>query len=181
MDRNPARLAGGGFEVIEEGMNSRTLNSDDPRPHKEGRNGLTYLKPCLDSHDPLDLVILMLGTNELKDVYDIPSTEIALLVEKYIEIIITPRMQYANQLTKLLLLSPPILNLEVDYARERYTHSRERNLALAEDYRKLAEAHSCLFLNAAEIVTVGADGVHFDAENHKKLGEKIAEIIRENL
>ncbi len=57
---------GSNYEIIEEGLNSRTLVSEDKRPNKEGRNGNIYLIPCLDSHDPLDLVILMLGTNELK-------------------------------------------------------------------------------------------------------------------
>ena len=61
------KLLGDGFEIIEEGLNSRTLVSDDERPGKQGRNGSSYLIPCLDSHDPIDLVVLMLGTNEIKD------------------------------------------------------------------------------------------------------------------
>ena len=62
-------MLGNQFEVIEEGLNSRTLISNDPRPGKEGKNGAEYLIPCLDTHDPIDLVILMLGTNELKNTY----------------------------------------------------------------------------------------------------------------
>ncbi len=62
-------LLGEKFEIIEEWLNSRTLNSEDERPWKQGRNGSSYLIPCLDSHDPLNLVILLLGTNELKHIY----------------------------------------------------------------------------------------------------------------
>ena len=54
-----ASLLGQKFEIIEEGLNSRTLISNDLRPGKEGKNGYEYLIPCLDTHDPIDLVILM--------------------------------------------------------------------------------------------------------------------------
>lgn len=77
------KLLGLKFEVIEEGLNSRTLVSEDRRPGKEGRNGSQYFIPCLDSQDPLDLVILMLGTNELKEEYKKSPKQIANLLEKY--------------------------------------------------------------------------------------------------
>lgn len=78
-----ANLLGDKFEIIEEGLNSRTLISNDPRPGKEGKNGYEYLIPCLDSHDPIDLVILMLGTNELKYTYNKTPEEIGNLLEEY--------------------------------------------------------------------------------------------------
>ena len=78
-----ANLLGGSFEVIEEGLNSRTLISNDPRVGKEGKNGYEYLIPCLDTHDPIDLVILMLGTNELKKSYNRSAKEIGDLLEEY--------------------------------------------------------------------------------------------------
>ena len=85
---------GENFEVIEEGLNGRTLVSDDPRLGKEGRNGKEYLLPCLDSQDPLDLVILFLGTNELKDIFTMSADEIGQTVEKeYIQMINTHKFQ----------------------------------------------------------------------------------------
>ena len=71
------------FEVIEEGLNSRTLISNDTRPGKEGKNGYEYLIPCLDTHDPIDLIILMLGTNELKASYNKTAAEIGEMLEQY--------------------------------------------------------------------------------------------------
>ena len=65
-----AQMLGDKFEIIEEGLNSRTLISNDTRPGKEGKNGYEYLIPCLDTHDPIDLVVIMLGTNELKKTYN---------------------------------------------------------------------------------------------------------------
>ena len=70
------KLLGNNFEVIEEGLNSRTLISNDQRPGKEGKSGYTYLIPCLDNHDQIDLLILMLGTNELKNAYNKSAEEI---------------------------------------------------------------------------------------------------------
>jgi lysophospholipase L1-like esterase len=52
------------YSVIEEGLGSRTTDLEYGK--KPGRNGKTYLQPCLESHNPLDLVVLMLGTNDLK-------------------------------------------------------------------------------------------------------------------
>jgi lysophospholipase L1-like esterase len=167
------------FEIIEEGLNSRTLNSEDPRPDKEGRNGKTYLIPCLDSHDPIDLVILMLGTNELKDRFKSTIEKIGNVIESdYVKTILGRKSQFRDTTPQLLLISPPILNLDIQYAKERYADSREINLQLAQLYKEIAQRTNCLFLNSAEFVEVGADGVHFEKPYHKILGEKIADIIK---
>ena len=61
---------GNEFEIIEEGLNSRTFFTNDDRPGKDGRQGFSYLKPCLATHDKIDVIILMLGTNEMKDTFN---------------------------------------------------------------------------------------------------------------
>ena len=67
-----AKLLGSDYRIIEEGLNSRTSSFDDPfEPYK---NGMDCLVPCLDSHKPLELTILMLGSNDMK-VYFSPSAE----------------------------------------------------------------------------------------------------------
>jgi lysophospholipase L1-like esterase len=69
--RWPGRLAralGDGFDMIAEGLNGRTATVE--RPDSEGRNGLPYLLPCLQSHAPVDLVIVFLGTNDVNFVAD---------------------------------------------------------------------------------------------------------------
>ena len=58
---------GEGYKIIEEGCNGRTTIFDDPL---EGwKNGLGYLRPCLNSHKPVDIVIMMLGSNDLKETF----------------------------------------------------------------------------------------------------------------
>ena len=69
------RTLGEGYLVIEEGLNGRTTVWDDPL--EDGRKGKVYLPPCLETHKPLDLVIIMLGTNDLKQRFSAPASDIA--------------------------------------------------------------------------------------------------------
>ncbi len=81
------------------------------RPGKEGRNGSQYLIPCLDTHDPLDLVILMLGTNELKNEFQNSPELIGNLLEKhFVKIILNRKSQFQNKYPQLLIVSMPIIN-----------------------------------------------------------------------
>jgi lysophospholipase L1-like esterase len=98
------QLLGDDYEIIEEGLNSRTLNSDDTRVGKEGRNGSTYVIPCLDTHDPIDLVILMLGTNELKDSFESNLEDILNSFENnYVKIISERESQFRGTTPKTII------------------------------------------------------------------------------
>ena len=66
---------GDGYIVIEEGLNGRTTVWDDPI--ELDKNGATYLRPCIQTHKPLDFVIIMLGTNDLKTRFSLPAYDIA--------------------------------------------------------------------------------------------------------
>ena len=84
------RMLGDKYEIIEEGLNSRTLVSVDKRRDREGRSGAEYLLPCLDTHDPIDLVIIMLGTNELKtEFYRNPKEIGEIFEEQFVKKIIS--------------------------------------------------------------------------------------------
>mgnify|MGYP001272416558 CR=1 FL=1 len=85
-----ARELGKGWHIIEEGLSGRTTVHDDPI---EGalKNGRTYLRPCLMSHAPLDLVIIMLGTNDLKARFSQPASEVAMGIGCLIHRWETPR------------------------------------------------------------------------------------------
>src|SRR5258705_7738093 len=73
--RRLARALGDEWEVIAEGLNGRTATVDSPVA--DGRNGLTYLLPCLQSHMPLDVVVIYLGTNDAGDRYSLPAETVA--------------------------------------------------------------------------------------------------------
>lgn len=154
------RLLGDNFEIIEEGLNSRTLVNEDKRPGKEGRNGSQYLIPCLDTHDPLDMVILMLGTNELKHKFQNSPEEIGDLFEKYfVKVILNRKSQFQDKYPQLLIISLPIINERTEYASTRYIGGAEKSKKLKEVYLEIAKRNNCQFVSATEL-EVGDDGVH---------------------
>lgn len=176
-----SQLLGDKFEVIEEGLNSRTLISNDTRPGKEGKNGYEYLIPCLDSHDPIDLVILMLGTNELKSVYNKTAEQIGNILEEYfVKTILNRKSQMRNSYPKLLLVTPPVVNENTEYCKQKdkYLGAMQKSKGLNLIYKNIAKKYDCYFLGNEELTT-GIDGVHLTKESHKKLAEMLNIKIRE--
>ena len=98
-------MLGEEYSIIEEGCNGRTTVFDDPL---EGwKNGLDYLRPCLNSHKPIDIVILMLGSNDLKTTFGATAKEIADGVEILVDVIKTFSMEKQGFEPVIILLSPP--------------------------------------------------------------------------
>lgn len=176
-----ANFLGDNFEVIEEGLNSRTLISNDLRPGKEGKNGYEYLIPCLDTHDPIDLVILMLGTNELKNTYNKSAKEIGELLEEYfVKTILNRKSQFKESYPKLLIVTPPVINEYTEYCKKdnKYLGATEKSKQLNTIYEDLAKKYNCYFLNN-DGLDVGIDGVHLTEESHKKLAELLYTKIKD--
>lgn len=177
-----AKKLGNNFEVIEEGLNSRTLTSNDERPGKEGKNGFLYLIPCLDTHDPIDLVVLMLGTNELKSVYNKTSKEIGDILEEYfVKTILGRKSQIKNSYPKLLIVTPPIVDEKlnaVQFKTNKYEGDTQKSKDLNTIYNNIAEKYNCYFLSN-EGLSTGIDGVHLTKESHQLLADKLYSIIKE--
>ena len=176
-----AELLGEKFEIIEEGLNSRTLLSNDLRPGKEGKNGYEYLIPCLDTHDPIDLIILMLGTNELKNTYNKTVKEIGEMFEEYfVKTILNRKSQIRNSYPKLLIVTPPIVNEDVEYCKidNKYVGASIKSKELNNVYMNIAEKYNCFFLSNDGLET-GIDGVHLTQDSHKKLAELLTIKVKE--
>ena len=175
------RLAlGEQYLVIEEGLNGRTTVWDDPiERHK---NGATYLPPCLESHLPLDLVIIMLGTNDLKTRFSVPAYDIANSAGVLVDIVrasITRPMD--GVVLQVLLLAPPIVTRLSDFA-EMFSDAEEKSRRFGKHYRRVAEEKGCAFLDASTIVTCSdLDGIHFEEGEHRKLGLAVAAKVRKLL
>src|SRR5262249_25611929 len=106
--RWPGRLAralGDEWEVIAEGLNGRTATRDDPI--WEGRNGLTYLLPCLRSHAPLDLVVIYLGTNDVAERYSLPAEDVAASVGRLVKVVRTSESGPGESAPDVLVVCPP--------------------------------------------------------------------------
>lgn len=174
-----SNLLGDKFEIIEEGLNSRTLISNDTRPGKEGKNGYEYLIPCLDTHDPIDLVVLMLGTNELKATYNKSANEIGEIFESYfVKVILNRKSQMYNRYPQLLIVVPPVVNENAQYCQNnnKYLGASLKSEKLSNIYKEIAEKNNCYFLDNDGLET-GIDGVHLTKESHKKLAENLKDKI----
>ena len=170
-----ARL-GTDFLVIEEGLNGRTTRWDDRI--EPGRNGLAYLRPCVESHQPLDLIIVMLGTNDLKRRFalsasDIAESAAALAAEAH-RFAHGPSGAHA----KVLLVSPPAVTTLTEFD-EMFVGASEKSRQFSHYYRLAATWHHLSFFDASAVVVASEkDGVHLDAAEHAKLGEALAGEVR---
>ena len=167
---------GAGYVIIEEGQNGRTTVWDDPvERHK---NGATYLPPCLESHHPLDLVVIMLGTNDLKLRYSVPACDIAQSVGVLVDIVQKSGFGPDGGPPQVLLMAPPPLAKLTEFA-EMLEGGTEKALKLGPYYQVVADEYGCHFLNTADyIVCSDLDGVHLDASEQEKLGKAVAEKVR---
>lgn len=168
---------GKGYLVIEEGLNGRTTVWDDPIEghHKNGKN---YLVPCLETHRPLDLVIIMLGTNDLKTRFSLPACDVAEGAGVLVDVVQKSDVGYAAQPPEVLLLAPPATATPSEFA-ETFAGSTEKSRQFPQHYRRVSEEHGCHFLDTGQvIVSSPLDGVHLELEEHRKLGMAVAEKVR---
>jgi lysophospholipase L1-like esterase len=165
--------------VVEEGLGGRTTVSDDPVEGRE-RNGLTYLLPCLGSHKPLDWVVIMLGTNDLKLRFGKSPWEVAAGVAKLIELARQPQWGRGGKAAEVLAVCPPSFAPPNERFAEMFAGGVEKSRQLAPHYRQVAATFAARFLDANTVARSSAfDGIHLDPEAHTAIGKAIAvEITR---
>lgn len=171
-----ARALGDGYRVIEEGLGGRTTRWDDPI--EPGRNGLTTLRPILESHNPIDLVTVMLGTNDLKARFGLNASDIAQSAGDLGAIAKHFAVDADGKPATILLMAPPPLStlsgLDLMFA-----GGEDKSRLFGEYYRRAAEWYDLEFFDAGRvIVSSELDGVHFDPDQHENLGRALAERIR---
>lgn len=163
-----------GYRILEEGLCGRTTVFDDPI--REGRRGTEILPTLLESHKPIDIVVLMLGTNDCKTVYSACGSVIGKGIEKLLE-----QIKQKAPASKVVLMSPILLGegvWEEGYDREFDRDSVKTAQSLPEVYRKIAEAHEIYYLPASEYAApCKADREHMDAEGHRKLAEALTALL----
>jgi lysophospholipase L1-like esterase len=176
-----ARELTGAAEVVEEGLNGRTTIWDDP--YVEGRNGRPYLLPCLRSHAPIDVVVLMLGTNDLKSIFGRRAHEIANGAGALVDLVLASGTGPGGGPPRVLLVAPQRLGPATERS-ELWGFDAARATAgqLPGLYRRVAEGKGVPFLDAAALVEGDpADGVHLGPDGHAILGAAVARAVREIL
>jgi lysophospholipase L1-like esterase len=143
------------------------------------RNGARVLPTLLGSHYPLDLVVIMLGTNDLKPHLCGNVIGAAAGIERLVEIVQTYPYGYGTAVPKILIMSPPLFG-------ETLTGDRMpaggRSIAeshkFAAAYKAVADRKGCAFFDTADLVTASpTDGVHLDAANTRAIGLSVAPVI----
>lgn len=173
---------GDGWMVIEEGLSGRTTVHPDPI---EGRwlDGSAYLHPCLRTHRPLDAIVVVLGTNDLKQRFGVPPGDIAKGVGVLLQMIKASASGPAEGVPKMLVVCPaPILSEHgerPDFA-DMFAGGYEKSLQLAPAYATVAREHGAAFLNAGDVITSSAfDGIHLDLDAQAALGHAIAAAVKD--
>lgn len=175
------RALGAQFDVLEEGLSGRTTDLDYPR--KPGRNGKTYLVPCLQSHNPLHGVVLMLGTNDCKAEFERPASDIGRAVRGLVADIQECAQDGQGVAPKVLLVGPAPLNPDAPYFKELYTaHYNQQSVRVSRELpaeiAKVAQEAGCAFIDAGLVAPTGIDGVHLSLEGHQKMVAALTPIIK---
>lgn len=168
---------GDSWLVIEEGLSGRTTVYEDPieGAHKSGRR---YLTPCVQSHAPLDLVIIMLGTNDLKVRFGMPASEVAMgigvLVHDIRELASGPQ---GGQPEIMIVAPPPMLN-DLHEWNSVFDGAPEKSRQLAMEFERIADALECHFFDAGSVASCHPDdGFHLGVEAHQALGIALAQEV----
>ncbi|MCH1984010.1 SGNH/GDSL hydrolase family protein [Ruminococcus sp. OA3] len=172
-----------GCRIVEEGLKGRTNALDDCL--EPDRNGSKVLPMLLCTHDPIDIFVIMLGTNDTKRKFRNSAVEIAKALERNVRMVQSPQMWDGVEAPKILIVCPP--GVTADYAgdtMEGYFDegSVEVSRQLDKEYRKVAEAYGCEYLNAMEVTgPCREDGVHLDREGHRALADALEAKLNEML
>lgn len=181
-DRWPNVLAaglGGKARVIEEGMNGRTTVFPDPTVGEE-RNGAVGLPMLLTTHQPLDLVIIMLGTNDIKYANRCRAFDAAMGMARLVEIVQRfPWIKTASP-PQILIMSPPALCKTGDeWFNDLWGHAIEESKLFAKHYARVAEEMGVHFFDAGSAATTDpTDGGHLDAKNTRAIGEALVPVVK---
>jgi lysophospholipase L1-like esterase len=184
-DRWPNVLAaglGGKARVIEEGHNGRTTIYDD-HTCLDNRRGSDALPVLLATHQPLNLVIIMLGTNDLKFSARCRAFDARLGMMRLIEITKTFSYLPAYKAPEILIVSPPPLVSTMDeFFNHLWEHAIAESKLFAHHYAILAKELEVHFFDAGNVAKADpTDGGHLDAENTRAIGAALVPVVKKIL
>jgi lysophospholipase L1-like esterase len=181
-DRWPNALAAGlngKVHVVEEGQNGRTTVFDDETTF-ESRNGSVALPLLLISHQPLDLVIIMLGTNDIKFAARCRAFDASMGMERLIQIVRNANYIKGYKIPEILIMSPPCLvPTDDEWFNELWGHAIAESKLFAKHYARVAEEQGVHFFDAGSVAVADkTDGGHLDAANTRAIGVALVPVVR---
>jgi lysophospholipase L1-like esterase len=166
--------------VHEEGLNGRMTGWDDP--HTPDRNALAQIGAVLETHRPLDMIVVMLGTNDLKRFLGLEAVDCAIALEVLIDRIETAGCGVGGRRPALLVVAPPhVAETPTSFGRK-FEGAIPKSHGFAAAYAEIAARRKCLFLDAATVAKASSrDGIHLDQDAHRQLAEAVAGMVKKAL
>jgi len=169
---------GSDYRVIEEGLSGRTTVLDNPlEPYKNGRE---YLMPCLWSHQPLDLIVIFLGTNDLGDRYTLPPLDIARGAAQLALLTLKSETGPDYRPPAVLLCSLPQIGDTTSIV-DTFSGAAAKASDLLRCFHLAAEEVGVPLLDLSAVAYDDADGVHLNADGHHTVALSVAQAAREIL
>ena len=167
---------GSHVRVIEDCLNGRRTVWDDP--YKPGRNGLVGLAQRIEIHSPLDLVVLMLGTNDFQSMHQHNAWQSSQGILALVSAIRAAPIEPTMRVPRILVVAPPAIQTPKGPIAPKFEGGEHKCIGLADAYRKVCEELDCDFFDAGSVVTSSkVDGVHLDLEQHLALGQAMSEVL----
>lgn len=174
------KLLGNEYRIIEEGLNGRTTVFEDPS--KAGRNGKAYLEVCLESHKPIDLIIISLGTNDLKTKFSASENVIAQNMRRLILTVKNYDYGIGYNKPEILILAPAPLGYKADISEELAEFDKNSiatSKKLAFKYQFLSKQENVYFFDIGSVAQSSEeDQVHFTLASHLNIANALYEEVK---
>lgn len=174
------RKLGSDYLVLEEGLSGRTTSFPDPI--HEGLSGIDYIYPCLMSHEPVDLLIIMLGTNDTKERFNASAACIALGLKRLIAKALATTDCWRDGRPSILVITPKSIDAAYESSNVGSTMGKgcaEKSMELGSEFKKIADLMGCHYFDANTVVSENnhIDYMHLTEKGHRELADALAEII----
>ena len=170
------RRSGRDVRVTEDCLNGRRTVWEDP--FKAGRNGRQGIEQRIEAQSPLDLVILMLGTNDFQVAHQNLAWHSSQGLASIVGAIRLSPIEPGMPVPPILIVAPPPVSVPSGLMAEKFAGAAEKGMGAAEAYRKVADELGCSFFDASPVIrTSPVDGVHLDEADHRTLGQALAPAV----
>ncbi len=170
-----AERLGDDVRVVEECLPGRTTVFDDP--FQPGRNGRDSLAVALESHAPIDLFVLMLGTNDMKAVYGATAFEAAQGAATLLDMVAHSGAGPDGRAPRLLLMAPPAITKPRGALSGKFRGAADKTKGFSMRFGAVATQAKAYYFEAGSVVTAGRDGVHLDVDSNAKLAAGVLPVV----
>ncbi|WP_296224286.1 SGNH/GDSL hydrolase family protein [Ralstonia sp. UBA689] len=171
------RARGYAVRIIEDCLNGRTTTLEDPG--RSGRSGLQGLAQRIETHSPLALVILMLGTNDFQAIFQHDARDAAQGVAQLVTAIRQAPIEPGMSIPPVLIVVPPVIRMPARAMAQKFAGAAGKAAGLTQAYQEVAEALGCALFDANTATDASrVDGIHLDADQHVALGNAMARTVR---